>query len=273
MKISIDLGGTNIRVARVSGNECLDKNSVPCRATESEDVVVDQIAALIDPLISPDIEGIGIGVPSVVDPVNGIVYNAANIPSWKEVHLKAKLEARFGIEVRVNNDCNCFALGESRYGAGKGYADMVGITLGTGVGSGLILDGRLYSGVLCGAGEVGSLPYLDSDYEHYCSSLWFRDKLHTTGAELGRLAETGNPEAIALWREFGHHLGELSKAIMFAYAPQAIVVGGGIAVAMPLFIDGWRESVSTFPYSGIADNCKLLPASLRDANLIGAALL
>ncbi len=273
MKIALDLGGTNIRAAIVENGKCRDKVSVPCPATEPEDVVIDRIASIIEPLMNPSVEGIGVGVPSVVDPDRGIVYNAANIPSWKEVHLKEKLEKRFGVPVKVNNDCNCFALGESHYGAAKGLKDVVGVTLGTGVGSGLILDGKLYSGVLCGAGEVGSLPYLDSDYEHYCSSLWLKGKHNTTGAELALRAENGDSEAIALWKEFGHHLGELSKAIMFAYAPQAIVIGGGIAAAMPLFIDGWKESVASFPYAGISENCKLLKASLPEANLLGAALL
>lgn len=273
MKIALDLGGTNIRAAIVENGVCRDKVSVPCPATEAEDVVIDRIASLIEPLMSPGVDGIGVGVPSVVDPERGIVYNAANIPSWKEVHLKEKLEKRFGVPVKVNNDCNCFALGESTYGAAKGMKDVVCITLGTGVGAGLILDGKLYSGVLCGAGEVGSLPYLDSDYEHYCSTLWLKGKHNTNGAELAKRANEGDKEAIDLWNEFGRHLGELSKAIMFAYAPQAIVVGGGIAPAMPLFIECWRETVSTFPYAGIWENCRLLQAELPDANLLGAALL
>lgn len=273
MKIALDLGGTNIRAARVDNGVCTDKASVSCPATEPEDVVIDSIVSLIDPLMSVEVDGIGVGVPSVVDPERGIVYNAANIPSWKEVHLKEKLEKRFGVSVKVNNDCNCFALGESTYGAAKGMKDVVCITLGTGVGSGLILDGKLYSGVLCGAGEVGSLPYKDSDYEHYCSTLWLKGKHNTNGADLAKRAAEGDVEAIELWKEFGRHLGELSKAIMFAYAPQAIVVGGGIAPAMPLFIEGWKKTVSTFPYAGIRENCKLLQAQLPDANLLGAALL
>ena len=273
MKIAIDLGGTNIRAAHVAQGICSNKKTMPCPADKPEEVVVNSICGLIDELMNSEIDGIGVGVPSVVDPEEGIVYNAANIASWKEVHLKERLENQFGVPVKVNNDCNCFALGESRYGAAQGLKNVVGITLGTGVGAGLILNGNLYSGVGCGAGEVGSLPYLDSDYEHYCSSLWFRDKFNTTAAELADKATCGDKEALKIWHEFGNNLGELSKAILFAYAPEAIVVGGGIAAAMPLFTEGWKETMATFPYQRIASNCRLLKAIQPDANLLGASLL
>ncbi len=273
MKIAIDLGGTNIRVAKVDNGAVRERSSVSCPSSAPEREVVEQIITLISPLMCAGIDGIGIGVPSVVDPERGIVYNAANIPSWKEVHLKEMLEDRFAVPVRVNNDCNCFALGEFRYGAAKGFKDVVGITLGTGVGAGLILDGHLYSGRFCGAGEVGSLPYLDSDYEHYCSSLWLSGACHTTGAELAAKASAGDEAALKVWRQFGRNLGELTKAILFAYAPEMIVVGGGIAAAMPYFRGGWQETVDTFPYREIAAGCRMERAILPDANLLGAALL
>lgn len=277
MKIALDLGGTNIRIGLVDeSGRCTGHRSMPCRATEAEDVVVSQICELIAESLDGAghcADGIGIGVPSVVDSERGIVYNACNIPSWREVHLKEIIEARFGIETRVANDCNCFALGEHRYGAGRGTTDMVGITLGTGVGAGLILGGRLYAGVLSGAGEIGSLPYLDSDYEHYCSSLWLRDKCHTTGADLAARAAAGDAEALATWHRFGRNLGELTKAILFAYAPERIVVGGGIAASISLFRAGWAEAVATFPYPAIAARCTMERAILPDANLIGASLL
>lgn len=276
MKIALDLGGTNLRGAIIDGGECREQRSVPCKSDAPEDVVVGQIIDLIRALLAVEpavIEGIGIGVPSIVDPRRGIVYNAANIPSWKEVHLKEILQDRFNIEVKVNNDCNCFALGENRYGAGRGYADVVGITLGTGIGAGLILNGRLYSGSVCGAGEVGSLPYLDSDYEHYCSSIWLRDKHHTDGATLAARAQAGDKEAIAIWDEFGYHLGQLTKAILFAYSPQLLMVGGGIAAAAPLFRKGWENAIADFPYPEILSRFKMVQATHKDANLLGAALL
>lgn len=123
----------------------------------------------------PEVAGIGVGVPSVVDSEEGIVYNVANIPSWAEVPLKRLLQERFSVPVYINNDSNCFALGVKLFGEGRKYRNLVGMTIGTGVGTGIIINGELYSGQNTGAGEIGSLPYLSHDFEHYCSSGFLSD--------------------------------------------------------------------------------------------------
>ena len=271
MKIGVDLGGTNIVAGLVDGQSLVKKVKVPCPAKGTQDEVVDAIASLIEQLISDEVESIGVGVPSVVDTKNGIVYNVANIPSWVEVHLKDILEERFNIPVRINNDSNCFTLGESRFGKGQGISDMVGVTLGTGVGAGVIIDGKLYEGRNAGAGEVGCLNYLDKDYESYCSTPFFVAH-NTTGAELSAKAEAGDAEAIALWKEFGGHLGELVKAILFAYDPEAIVFGGGIAAGFPHFEAAMHERIQTFPYDTGKD-VKVLFSEDGDMGLYGASAL
>lgn len=273
MKIAVDLGGTNICAAGVDRGICTDIKTVPCNAQGTEDEVVDRIKALVSSLDVSSCDGIGIGVPAIVDVERGVVFNAVNIPSWREVHLKEKMEDAFGVRVEVNNDCNCFALGEHRYGAGRGVSDMLGITLGTGVGAGVIIHGKLYSGLCAGAGEIGSLPYLDSDYEHYCSSLFLRDVYHTDGGTLAAAAARGDAEALRIWDEFGANLGQLINAILFTYAPEAVVIGGGIAASMPLFEGGMRRAMAGFPYPSISSRCRVVPAELREANLLGAASL
>ena len=97
MRLAIDLGGTNIRIAQVAEGKCLKRNSVACLATQDVDVILTQLFELIEPMIGETVEGIGIGVPSIVDTVHGIVYDAMNIASWKEVHLKELLEEKFGL--------------------------------------------------------------------------------------------------------------------------------------------------------------------------------
>lgn len=272
MKLAIDLGGTNIRIARVEKGQCTDYRSEACPAHEEASVVVDRLARLIAELLDKRVTGIGIGVPSIVDARAGIVYDVANIASWREIHLKEALEARFGIPVAVENDCNCFALGECFFGEGQSYSDMVGITLGTGVGAGIIIDRQLYGGLYRGAGEIGSLPYLDADFEHYCSSFFFKRK-GKTGAEFAEKALEGDAEALSVWDEFGHHIGQLVRAIMFTYAPQLIVFGGGISSAFQLFKNGLEKSVLDFPYKRISTNTKVVLSSLKNANLIGASCL
>ena len=271
MRIGVDLGGTNIRAALVDGQTIIRKVKVACPAKGTCEEVIETVAGLISEVMREGVEAIGIGVPSVVDTRRGIVYNVANIPSWVEVHLKDILEERFGVRVNINNDSNCFTLGESRFGKGQGYANMVGVTLGTGVGSGIIIDGKLYEGRNAGAGEVGCLYYLDKDYESYCSTPFFVAH-QTTGAELSARAEAGDEEAIALWNEFGNHIGELVKAILFAYDPEAIVFGGGIAAGYPHFEAAMHERIKTFPYETGKD-VKVLFSEDGDMGLYGASAL
>ena len=171
--IGIDLGGTNVRVATVLDNKIETMISEPVSGADNAELLINQIKSMISTLWDANIEGIGIGVPSVVDVEKGIVYDVQNIPSWKEVPLKQILENEFGKPVFINNDANCFALGEKYFGEAKNYKSVVGLILGTGFGSGLILNNILYSGNNCGAGEVGMLPYKDSIFEHYCSGQFF----------------------------------------------------------------------------------------------------
>lgn len=124
-----------MRVGLVSGGRIVRLLSEPCRADRPEGEVLEHIESLIAALVTPEVTGIGIGVPSVVDAERGIVYNVVGIPSWREVHLRERLERRFGLPVRVNNDCNCFALGVCRFGEASGFRDVVCMALGTGVQS------------------------------------------------------------------------------------------------------------------------------------------
>lgn len=273
MRIGIDLGGTNMRVGLTDGATLVNSVIEPCPAKETEEVVINQLKRQIAQLMSTDVTGIGVGVPSVVDCQQGIVYNVANIPSWKEVHLKEILEKEFGVPVAVNNDANAFALGVWKYGEGKGTRDMVGLTMGTGIGSGIIIDGKLYNGVNTGAGEIGSLPYKDADYEFYCSSRFFCHLHGDTGANFGKRAQAGDAEAIAVWNEFGQNVGELIKAVLFTYAPEAIIIGGGIASAFSLFEAPMRASLESFPYPANVAATRIMPSTLPNAAILGAGAL
>ena len=272
IKLAIDLGGTNIRIARVENGQCTDYQSVPCPANEEASAVVDCLSQLIDGLIDERVKGIGIGVPSIVDAQAGIVYDVANIASWKEVHLKTLLEEKFQVPVAVENDCNCFALGECMFGAGRDCSNMIGVTIGTGIGAGIIINRQLYGGLYHGAGEIGTLPYLDTDFEHYCSSFFFKQK-GINAAEYARKALQGDREALAIWEEFGGHIGQLIKGIIFTYAPDLIVFGGGISLAFPLFKEGMNKALQDFPYKRILEQTRITISTLTNANLLGASSL
>lgn len=272
MRLSIDLGGTHVRIAQVENGRCLKKVSVDCPAQQDASAILNLLSQLINSMMNEQVEGIGIGVPSIVDPQKGIVYNVANISSWKEIHLKDTLESEFRLPVAINNDSNCFTLGVKLFGEGQSYANMVGVTLGTGIGAGVIIDHNLYGGEFMGAGEIGNLPYLDSDFEHYCSSFFFK-RHNTSGAETAEKANLGDSDALQLWNEFGLHLGNLMKAILFTYAPQAIILGGGISPAFPLFKYAMEEAMRNFPYKVLLNKVEINISQEKDASLLGASAL
>ncbi len=171
--IGVDLGGTKVSVGAVAGGEVhgLVRREVP--AEEAAEVVFDAIADTIAEVFDSSVVGIGCGVPSVVDVERGVVFDVENIPSWKEMHLKAALEDRFGVPVSVNNDANAFVVGEYVFGKGRGFHNVVGMTLGTGLGTGVIVAGRLYSGANCGVGEIGMMTHKGLTLEESCSGPFF----------------------------------------------------------------------------------------------------
>lgn len=273
MRIGIDLGGTNVRMALVDNGQIVKKISEPCKADQPEKVVTGHLIEMIRKLASPAVKSIGIGVPSVVDAEKGIVYDVMNIPSWKEVHLKTILEKEFNIPVRVNNDCNCFVYGEHCFGQGNKYKDMVGVTLGTGLGCGLIINNELYNGSNTGAGEICGIPYLQHDYEYYCSTPFFVNEHGVTGKEVFEKASQGDEKALKLWEEFGTHVGNMIKMVLFAYDPPCIVLGGSIANAYPFFEKAMCKTFETFPYQKTIEKIKIFRSEVEDVALLGAAML
>lgn len=273
MVIGIDLGGTNIRIGQISNNCLVNKYSAASPSKMALDESIEYLKSIIKPFISSDAQGIGIGVPSVLDPKKGIVYNVANIPSWKEVHLKDILEREFNLPVYINNDSNCFALGEKYFGQGREFDSIVGITLGTGVGAGIVIGDNLVEGSNTGAGEIGCIKYLESNYEHYCSSEYFTTYYNITGAEAAKRAMKNDQEAIGIWEEFGCHIGQLVQVILFAYDPNAIIIGGGIANAFPLYSESMYKTMKTFPYPKTLDRLQIRVSNNPDIAILGAAAL
>lgn len=273
MKIGIDLGGTNMRVGLVENGSLVRKEVVSCSAKATYEEVLARLESLINLMMCPEVKGIGVGVPSVVDSEEGVVYNVANIPSWKEVPLKRLLEERFSVPAYINNDSNCFALGVKLFGEGRRYRNLVGMTIGTGIGTGIIINGELYCGQNTGAGEVGSLPYLSYDFEHYCSSGFFVRYHNLTGKEAAERAATGDTKSLEVWDEFGSHIGELMKAVLFTYDPEAIVIGGGIASAFAFYQHAMYKAMQTFPYAETVKRVKVFVTEVEDVALLGASAL
>ena len=270
--IGVDLGGTNVRAGRVTTG--LEAHAfVTLRNTASQEAVLADLCASIEQVMAPGVEAIGLGVPSLVDAAQGIVYTATNIPSWQKVPLKQILEKRYRLPVHINNDANCFALGEFHFGQGQASQHMVGLIIGTGLGAGLIVRGRLYSGAHCGAGEIGNLPFRGETLEHYISGPRF-ERLHgQTGQTLLARANQGDEDARAAFADFGGHLGCAVKTILYAYDPDTIILGGSVSMAFPFFEVALRRSLADYAFPHILPNLRILASQDPHMPILGAAAL
>lgn len=270
MRIVVDVGGTKIRVGLIGNNgEVLESKSAPCPSKLAKQEVVDFIAEMVQCYFTDNIESIGVGVPAIVDD-NGHIRECVNIPSWNDVDLKSDFEKRFGVPVSVRNDCNCYALGVKSSEKGREFDNILCITLGTGVGSGIIINGQLYLGVSSCAGEIGEIQYKDRNYEFYCSSQFFKYK-GTSGKDASIAAAANDPDALLLWNEFGSNIGDLLTMAILAYSPQAVFLGGSIAGAFPYFEAAMKQRLEQFPYKNVIEQVKVYADASPDLILLGAA--
>ena len=271
--LGIDIGGTNIRAGLVENNVVVRIESLKIKKAGSETEIMDDLNFLIGKFMSEKIDGIGIGVPSLVDSEKGIVYDATNIPAWKEVHLKEQIEAKKGIPVYVNNDANCFVMGEKYFGRAKAYNNIVGLIIGTGLGSGLVLNNHLYVGENCGAGEFGMIPFRDHDFEYYCSGQFFENEYGVSGEEIKQRAEDGDARALEIFTQFGSNLGEAIKVIMLAVDPEIFILGGSVSKSYEFFKDAMCESIRKFIYVHSSDKIKVEVSETNHIAILGAAAL
>ena len=272
--IGVDLGGTKVAAGRVDNMELTKviTELIPAMS-ENEQDVIDSIAGVIEKLFDENVKGIGIGIPGLVDREKGIAYDIQNIPSWKEVHLKDYLEGRFKVPVYLDNDANCFALGESRFGSGKDEKDFVGLTIGTGMGGGIIKDGFLISDAHCGSGEFGNIMYLESMYEDYCSGKYFKDKYNTNGEDLAKAAAKGDETALKAYREFGFHMGNAIKTIMLSVDPRKVIIGGSVAHSKEFFEESMWETIKDFPFPAALTDFEVIFSDVKNIAVLGAASL
>jgi|CZKP01.1.fsa_nt_gi glucokinase len=271
--LGIDIGGTNLRAGLVEDNVVVRIESLKIKKAGSETEIMDDLNLLIGKFLNDNIEGIGIGVPSLVDPEKGIVYDATNIPAWKEVHLKEQIEAKYELPVYVNNDANCFVMGEKYFGRAKAYNNIVGLIIGTGLGSGLVLNNHLYVGENCGAGEFGMIPFRDHDFEYYCSGQFFENEYGISGEEIEQRAENVDGGAVEIFSQFGLNLGEAIKVIMLAVDPEIFILGGSVSKSYGFFKDAMWKSIRKFPYVHSSDKIKVEVSETNHIAILGAAAL
>ncbi|MCB9208830.1 MAG: ROK family protein [Ignavibacteriales bacterium] len=271
--IGIDLGGTNVRIGLIEGEEIIKIISKKISSNETEDFIINEIADSIFELFNKNVSGIGIGVPSIVDIEKGIVYEVHNIPSWRKVYLKDIFEKIFNVPTNVNNDVNCFVLGEKHFGKGKGYQNIVGLAMGTGLGGGIIANGKLYSGKNGGAGEFGLMQYLDKNYEYYCSGQFFKGKFNLNGEDILRKAKNSDKKALKIFDEFGEHMGNLLNSIMYALNPELILLGGSVSSSYSFFRESMFNSLKKHEFKVQLSQVKIQKSTLKHSAVLGAAKL
>ena len=272
--LGVDLGGTKVAAGKITKGVLVQEVSARINQ-ETEDpmdavrLMVDQIGQLMD----KHVQGIGVGVPGLVNRDWGVVYDVLNIPNWKEIPLKALIEEKFEVPVYVDNDANCFAMGEYRYGAFAGNDDFVGVTLGTGMGSGIIKNGALIPDAHCCSGEFGTMPYLDGIYENYTSGMYFKLKYGKNGQEVAEKASEGEPWAQRAYREMGMHLGFAINTMIMAVDPPLIIIGGSVARAREFYEEAMWESIRKIPFPSVLENFRVEFSETANIAILGAAAL
>ena len=272
--IGIDLGGTKVSIGLVEGMEIINKKYqlLPTNPKDADEIT-ELLINLISELFDSSVKGIGIGIPSLVDRQKGIIHSVQNIPVWQDIHLAEILQEKFEVPVYLDNDANCFALGEYKFGVGMNCENFVGLTLGTGMGAGILTNGHLLKDANCGSGEFGSIPYLDSIYEDYCSGKFFKTFYQDDGENLLKKAEQGDALAIKAFSEFGTHLGNAIKTIMFSVDPNKIIIGGSVSYSKKFFTDSAMETINSFPYPDSVKNLEIIYTNTPNIAIFGAASL
>jgi len=297
VKIGIDLGATRVKIGLVDQKgRVLARREVgtPFNAKRTE--LISILVGNIDYIIKEsrfnrrDIAGIGIGVPGPVDSKRGIVRYFPNIKGWENVALKSILQRRLGLKVNLDNDVNAMTLAEHKFGAGKGAANLVCLTLGTGVGGGIILNGELYRGSTMVAGEIGHIPINEKGprcncrgyacIERYVGNRYILSRARKilgkgiTLRRIDKLAKKGNRKAIGIWADVGRKLGVMLTGVVNLLNPDKIIIGGGVSKAGELILKPLRQELKARAMKDPAAHVKIVRAKLgTDAGIIGASLL
>lgn len=272
--MGVDLGGTNMRAGRILNDLLVAESSAPTpKDAKCCEETLEALINVISSVFDDSVAAIGVGVPSVVDRAKGIVYNVMNIPYWDEVHLKDILEKRFSVPVYIDNDANCFALGERIFGVGKEVENFVGLTIGTGLGGGIIQNGKLLADSNCGSGEFGMVPFKDNVLEYYCSGSYFMNVWGVDGKQMYLRARDKDEEALEAYRQLGIYVAAAIKIVVLTVDPEMIVFGGSVAAAHDLFEESMYEDLKDFAYPNSIKRLKVHFSEMSNPGIYGAASL
>ena len=297
--VGIDVGGTNVKLGLVDSRGCIrakthlstksyrrDKNQLIQALLKATDALLGNAG-----LKKKNILGIGIGLPGLINSQKGIVEFLPNIPGWKRVPLKRIIQNKTKIPTFIDNDVNIITLGEWKFGAGCGYENLVCVTLGTGVGGGLILNNALYRGEGFVAGEIGHVPLNEQGpdcdcggfgcFEQYVGNQQILSRARQIFGnknlqlqDIDRLAEKGQRQAKAFWDEIATHIGNGLISVVNVLNPRLIIMGGGVSNAYPFMRKTILDVIKKRAMKVQSRMVKITRAKLgNDAGIIGAEVL
>ncbi len=284
--IGIDLGGTAIKLGKFGEDgTCYQTLTMPTPQPGTPQAVMTALADAIEQ-IDPNKKSlaVGVGVPGPVDVTGRIVEVAINLSNWHQVPLAEWLETKIDRPTILANDANCAGLGEAWLGAGRQFRDLILLTLGTGVGGAIIIDGKLFVGRTGAAGELGliTINLYGSEcnsgnrgsLEQHISAVAIRRRTGMEPEELGHMAKVGNRSALEFWEIYGHQLGAGLSNLIYILTPEAIIIGGGVSASWEYFFPAMHKEIDrrVLPTSRV--NLQILPAQLgNQAGMVGAAKL
>lgn len=284
--IGIDLGGSAIKLGRFAKDGNCDRSiSVATPQPATPEAV---LQAMVEAIAQLDPQGeclaIGLGTPGPVDAAGRVAKVAINLAGWQNVPLADWLEDKTGRPVILANDANCAGLGEAWLGAGRSFRNLIVLTLGTGVGGAIVLNGELFVGHTGAAGELGLItlnlygPECNSgnrgSLEQHISVQAIRRSTGTDPAELGHMAKVGNHQALEFWETYGHLLGAGLASLIYVLTPEAIIIGGGISASAEFFLPATIAEIERRVLPVCRPGLQLLPAELgNQAGIVGAAKL
>ncbi|MFA5410902.1 MAG: ROK family protein [Candidatus Omnitrophota bacterium] len=295
--IAVDLGGTNLKIALLDAKyKIIDKQVLSTQRFVKKEKLIWAITEAVNEVIGNNgldkrrVLGVGIGLPGPVDVKQGLVHFFPNIPGWKNVKLKSILEKRLNLPVFLDNDANLMCLAEYKLGAARGSDNAVCLTLGTGVGGGIIINTNLYRARSFAAGEIGHIPINERGprcncggrgcLEAYLGSRRIKAqarrifKRNISLEELSGLAKKGNKSALRLWSGIGRRLGRALAGVVNFLSPDCIVIGGGVANAGKILFSEVKKTILKQAMPVQARHVKIFKAKLADAaGLVGAAIL
>jgi glucokinase len=297
--IGLDIGGTKLAaILGTSDGRILKKLKLPSEADKGPEQMLDKLTAMAQQLMGPEVVAIGISCGGPLDSRRGIVMSPPNLPGWDNVHIVDIMSQRFGIPAYLQNDANACALAEHRFGAGVGCDNMVFLTFGTGMGAGLILDGRLYSGITDTAGEVGHIRLAPDgpvgygkagSFEGFCSgggiaklaAQMIKDSIKNgktvafcptveqadsiTAEDVGKAAAVGDPLATEILKISGKYLGYGLSIIIDILNPERIIIGSIFARCRDILQPEAEKVIEEEALPIAARRCSIMTPGLGEA--------